>query len=61
MAACPLRAGLNSGLSLATTTDFESVERLGVVRPPEDKNGDLLPRRVGDNFILLHRPAIAHT
>lgn len=49
------------GLSLATTTDFKSVERLGVVRPPEDKNGGLLPRRVGDDFVLLHRPAIAST
>jgi predicted GH43/DUF377 family glycosyl hydrolase len=49
------------GLSLATTTDFNSVERLGVVRPPEDKNGGLLPRRVGDDFVLLHRPAIAST
>jgi predicted GH43/DUF377 family glycosyl hydrolase len=49
------------GLSLATTSDFSSVERLGVVRPPEDKNGGLLPRRVGDSFVLLHRPAIAST
>ena len=47
------------GLSLATTTDFRTVERLGMVRPPEDKNGALLPRRVDDDFVLFHRPATA--
>jgi len=49
------------GLSLATTADFRSVERLGMVKAPEDKNGALLPRRIGDHFILLHRPASALT
>jgi predicted GH43/DUF377 family glycosyl hydrolase len=44
------------GVSMATTRDFHTVERLGVVRPPEDKNGALLPRRVGGQFILFHRP-----
>lgn len=43
-------------ISLATTRDFRSVERLGVVRAPEDKNGALLARRVGGEFILFHRP-----
>src|SRR4029453_11480089 len=49
------------GLSLATTRDFVSVERLGMVYAPEDKNGALLPRRVGGEFILFHRPAAALT
>jgi len=44
------------GVSMATTRDFRSVERLGVVRVPEDKNGALLPRRVGEHFVLFHRP-----
>lgn len=44
------------GVSLAVTADFRTVERLGVVRPPEDKNGALLPRRVGGQHILFHRP-----
>jgi predicted GH43/DUF377 family glycosyl hydrolase len=43
-------------LALATTSDFESVERLGMVMAPEDKNGALLPRRVGDDWVLFHRP-----
>ena len=44
------------GISLATTQDFRSVERLGLVRVPEDKNGALLPRRVGSDYVLFHRP-----
>ena len=48
-------------ISLATTTDFRAVERLGMVRAPEDKNGALLPRRVGGRHILLHRPVTALT
>lgn len=43
-------------ISLATTRDFRSVERLGVARAPEDKNGALLPRRVDGDFVLFHRP-----
>jgi len=47
---------LGPAVALATTRDFISVHRLGVVRAPEDKNGVLLPRRVGGEFILFHRP-----
>jgi len=49
------------GLSLATTPDFKSVHRLGMVRAPEDKNGGLLPRRINGEFIMLHRPVTALT
>ena len=48
-------------LSLATTTDFRQVTRYGVVRPPEDKNGALLPRQVDGQYILFHRPVTATT
>jgi predicted GH43/DUF377 family glycosyl hydrolase len=41
---------------LATTGDFRSVERIGIVVAPEDKNAALLPERVGGNWILFHRP-----
>jgi predicted GH43/DUF377 family glycosyl hydrolase len=47
---------LGPALALATTRDFASVQRLGVVRAPDDKNGALLPRRVDGDFILFHRP-----
>ena len=41
---------------LATTEHFDTVERFGIVRQPEDKNAALLPVRVGGRWILLHRP-----
>jgi predicted GH43/DUF377 family glycosyl hydrolase len=41
---------------LATTDDFRSVERVGVVRQPEDKNAALLPHRIDGRWVLLHRP-----
>jgi len=47
------------GISIATTKDFKTCERLGLVRSPEDKNGALLPRRVKDEFVLFHRPVSA--
>ena len=41
---------------LATTEDFATVERHGIVRQPEDKNAALLPHRVNGRWVLLHRP-----
>ncbi len=41
---------------LATSTDFRTVERLGIVVAPEDKNAALLPERIGGQWILFHRP-----
>jgi predicted GH43/DUF377 family glycosyl hydrolase len=44
------------GVSLALTRDFKTFERYGVIMPPEDKDAALLPRRIGDNWALIHRP-----
>jgi predicted GH43/DUF377 family glycosyl hydrolase len=41
---------------LATTEDFRSVERNGIVRQPEDKNAALLPHRIDGKWVLFHRP-----
>jgi predicted GH43/DUF377 family glycosyl hydrolase len=41
---------------LATTEDFTSVERHGIIRHPEDKNAALLPHRIDGKWILFHRP-----
>ena len=41
---------------LATTEDFTTVERYGIVRRPEDKNAALLPHRIDGRWVLLHRP-----
>jgi predicted GH43/DUF377 family glycosyl hydrolase len=41
---------------LATTEDFRSVERFGIIRQPEDKNAALLPHRIDGRWVLFHRP-----
>jgi predicted GH43/DUF377 family glycosyl hydrolase len=41
---------------LAMTSDFETVERRGIIRQPEDKNAALLPHRIDGKWILFHRP-----
>ncbi len=41
---------------LASTTDFTSVERRGIIRQPEDKNAALLPYRIEGRWVLFHRP-----
>ncbi len=41
---------------LATTEDFTTVERRGIVRQAEDKNAALLPHRIDGKWILFHRP-----
>ncbi len=41
---------------LATTEDFRTVERHGIIRHPEDKNAALLPQRINGRWLLLHRP-----
>ena len=45
-------------VAVATTEDFLSVEKLGPVVPPEDKDAALLPRRVDGEFVLYHRPVL---
>ncbi|MGZ8527961.1 MAG: glycoside hydrolase family 130 protein, partial [Candidatus Limnocylindrales bacterium] len=44
-------------VSLATTTDFRSVLRLGAVMPPEDKDAALFPRRIDGRWAMIHRPS----
>ena len=44
---------------LATTRDFRTLERRGVIMPPEDKDAALFPSRFGDRWALLHRPVSA--
>jgi predicted GH43/DUF377 family glycosyl hydrolase len=41
---------------LATTEDFKTVERHGIIRHPEDKNAALLPHRIDGRWVLFHRP-----
>ena len=46
-------------VALALTEDFRTFERLGLAMQPEDKDAALLPRRIGGDFALLHRPMVA--
>jgi predicted GH43/DUF377 family glycosyl hydrolase len=46
-------------VSLASTKDFIEVHRLGLAMAPENKNAAFLPRRVGGQWILFHRPVSA--
>lgn len=45
------------GVALATTTDFKTFERFGLIMQPDNKDAALLPRRIDGNFALVHRPA----
>jgi predicted GH43/DUF377 family glycosyl hydrolase len=44
-------------VSLAVTRDFRTVQRLGPVMPPDDKDAALFPHRFDGRWIMIHRPA----
>ncbi len=46
-------------VSLATTEDFETFERLGAVMPPENKDAALFPVKFAGRWALIHRPVPA--
>jgi len=46
-------------VALATTKDFKTFERKGVVMPPEDKDAALFPVKFGGRWAMLHRPVPA--
>lgn len=43
-------------VSLASTRDFITFVRLGPILPAEDKDAALLPRRIGGDWAMIHRP-----
>lgn len=43
-------------VSLATTSDFQTFERIGPVMPPENKDAALFPVRFDGRWAMLHRP-----
>ncbi len=43
--------------SLATTEDFNTYRRYGVVMPPDDKDASLFPRKFNGRYVLIHRPS----
>ncbi len=45
-----------AGVCIATTRDFQTVERLGLVIHPYNKDAALFPRKINNRYHLLHRP-----
>jgi predicted GH43/DUF377 family glycosyl hydrolase len=44
-------------VSLATTEDFQTFRRYGVIMPPDDKDASLFPRKFNNRYVLIHRPS----
>jgi predicted GH43/DUF377 family glycosyl hydrolase len=49
-------SGCGPVMALATTEDFLTYERLGVISEPGNKDGLLFPRKVGGRYARLDRP-----
>lgn len=47
---------LGAGVALATTSDFKSVERYGLVLAPNNKDAAVFPRKIAGKYWMLHRP-----
>ena len=56
MLTCTAYGPSGPAVYLATTTDFRSVDRIGIIRQPEDKNAAILSERVDGKWVLFHRP-----
>ena len=49
-------SGFGAGIALATTKDFRSAVRFGLVLAPNNKDAAVFPRKVRGNYWMLHRP-----
>ena len=47
-----------TGISLISTKDFESFERISKPLEPENKNASLFPEKIQGLFALIHRPIV---
>lgn len=47
---------LGAGVALATTSDFKTVERHGLVLAPNNKDAAVFPKKIGGKYWMLHRP-----
>lgn len=43
---------------LVTTKDFKRFERHGAILPPDNKDASIFPRKIGEHYMLIHRPAV---
>ncbi len=44
------------GVAIASTKDFQSFDRIGLVMQADDKDAALFPRRFNGDYALIHRP-----
>ena len=51
-------SSLGAGVCLATTTDFQSVNRFGLVLSPNNKDASVFPRKINGRYWMMHRPAL---
>ncbi len=49
-------SGGGPAVCLAMTADFRRFNRIGVIMPPDDKDAALLPRRIKNRWVMIHRP-----
>lgn len=42
--------------ALASTTDFTTFQRHGIIFPPNNRDITIFPDRIGANYVALHRP-----
>ena len=47
--------GIN--MRLATTKDWQTFEKMGIIFPPDNKDVALFPEKIGGRYACLHRPA----
>lgn len=47
---------LGAGVALAKTRDFQTIERLGLIFPPNNKDACVFPRKINGEWVMLHRP-----
>ena len=45
------------GVAIASTTDFRTFERLGLVMQADDKDAAVFPRKFNGEYALIHRPS----
>lgn len=50
-------SGFGAGVAIATTTDWKSIDRQGLVLAPNNKDAALFPRKIDGRYWMLHRPA----
>lgn len=43
-------------VAMALSRDFKNFERCGAIMPVENKDAAILPRKINDRWVLIHRP-----